>query len=303
MFKILLADNEGVVLESLRNMIYNKYGENCDIRHASTARYTRTLARKFLPDIAIINVEMPGMHGFDVVKEIRSFHLKCVFITVSTYDRAAYRAEADFLGIQAHLIKPLFRKKVLPALDRAIEIVSGNQHRQERNQQIQQKFDMVIPVLEHGFISQFFFNNRENDALERYKQIIDFPQGCGRMIRLTFGELPDNFPDPGATAFFSERVFQNLVGSSVRIQKNYMQLRTLIKDVFPLAIIGPVMSNHLFFLLPYWKQEETVKEKRELEENLSDLLETLNRSFDVVGFVADMGKIKELTDIHLPKEY
>lgn len=301
MYKILLADNEGIVLESLRNMIYNKYAEECDIRFATSAHYTRTLARKFLPDIAIINIEMPGMHGFDVIKEIRSFHLKCVFITVSTYDRASYRAQTGALGILAHLSKPLFRSKVLPVLEEARQIVSDSQKRREKNTHIQEKFDAAVPILEHGFIGQLFFDNTDGRTLARYQELLGFPQGYARVIRLSFGELPDDFPDPSVTAFFPENVFQNLVGSSVRMQKNYGRLRTLIKDAFPLAMVGPIMSNHVFFLLPYWKPQETPKEKRDLDASLSELLETLNRSFETVGFVADIGDIIELIRIHLPE--
>lgn len=303
MYKILLADNERVVLDALRNMIYKEYDESFDIRYATNSRYTRALARKFMPDIAIINIEMPGMHGFDVIKEIRSYHLKCVFITVSTYDRAAYRSEAGFLGIQAHLIKPLFREKVIPAVSRAIDIVSGSQKRQERNLQVQQKLDAVVPVLEHGFISQLFFDNHDSHTLEYYKQILDFPQSYGRIIRLSFGELPEDFPDPGDISYFNEHVFQNIVGSTVRMQRNDSLLRELIKEAFPLATIGPIMSGHVFFLLPYWKPEEPAKEKKELDRNLSGLLEILNHSFEVVGFVADISAIRKLEDIRLPDEF
>ena len=76
MIKILLADNEGVVLNALRNMINAQYGETCDVRTAKTARYLRKLTHKFIPDIAVINVEMPELRGFDIIQEIRSFHRK-----------------------------------------------------------------------------------------------------------------------------------------------------------------------------------------------------------------------------------
>ena len=112
MYKILLADNEGVVLNALINMIHSHFHENCDIRVSKTTLYTRTLARKFVPDIAIINIQMPGMRGFEVVREIRSYHLKCLFITVSASDKAYYHTESKNLNILAHLTKPLFHTSI-----------------------------------------------------------------------------------------------------------------------------------------------------------------------------------------------
>ena len=308
MYKIMLADNEGVVLDALHNMIYRQYGENCDIRQASTAGHARRLSRKFLPDIAIINVEMPGMHDFDIVKEIRSFHLRCVFITVSTYDRKAYRAEAASLNVQAHLSKPLFERKVMPAVERAIRLVSGNQVRQEKSQHIQEKLDAVVPILEQGFINRFFFNTTsdslsEDKALENYKELLNFPQDYGQIIQLSFGELPENVPPSALRAGNAKDVLQNPIGSDLRLQRQHQVLCRMIKEVFPLAIIGSVMSNHIFFLLPYWKPEADTMEKKELEKAINELLEMLNTSMDGIGFAAATGEIKNLADIHLPEDF
>lgn len=282
MYKILLADNEGVVLDSLRHMILSRFGEMCDIRTAKTARYTRTLARKFVPDIAVINIQMPGMHGFDVVREIRSYHLRCLFITVSSYGRQTHQAEAASLNILAHLTKPLFRERIMPVMERAISLVSISQTRQQKNLQIQKKLDEAIPLLEHGMISQIFFQDSSGEAMKKYQELLSIPQNYGCIVTVTFGETADG-------------ALQNIIGSAFRLQREYMRLRELVREFFPLSVIGPVMGNHVLFLLPCW--EEASSDIKEWRRTLPQLAEALCDAFPGLAFSAACGPVLPLASL------
>lgn len=290
MIKILLADNEGVVLNALRNMINAQYGETCDVRTAKTARYLRKLTHKFIPDIAVINVEMPELRGFDIIQEIRSFHRKCIFITVSTYDRQIYRTEAKNLHLLAHVSKPLFREKILPPISLAVASVERSQKRLQKNVQIQERFDIVVPVVEHGLIHELFFSERDTTTAERYLSLMSISQRFAKPVQLTFGEYSESD---------DSRTLANPVGSAIRIKRYYDNFRDTVHDYFPLAICGPVMSNHIFFLLPSWKLIETPAEKQEFETVLSDLLEKLEEEFEQMTFYVKTGEITEFTDMNL----
>lgn len=334
MYKILLADNEGVVLDSLIHIIYGRFGESCDIRTAKTARQTRALARKFIPDIAVINIQMPGMHGFDIVREIRSYHIKCVFITVSSYGKSAYQSEARGLNTLAHLTKPLFREKILPTVERAVSIVSQSHMRMEQTQRIQEKFDAVVPILEHGLISQMFFPQDAAQNIARYRELLDISQNYCRAVTLTFGEPAAEEPrrggasakqynpaepgasaeqrglaEPGASAAqhgpaersisIEKDALQNAVGSAVHLQKNYLQFREIVRESFPLAIVGPVMGNHVLFLLPYWHEEETAREKKEFSQALAQMLDALEGAIERLSFRAEAGPIRRMEELRL----
>ncbi len=290
MIKILLADNEGVVLNALRNMINAQYGETCDVRTAKTARYLRKLTHKFIPDIAVINVEMPELRGFDIIQEIRSFHRKCIFITVSTYDRQIYRTEAKNLHLLAHVSKPLFREKILPQISLAVASVERSQKRLQKNVQIQERFDIVVPVVEHGLIHELFFSERDTTTAERYLSLMSISQRFAKPVQLTFGEYSESD---------DSRTLANPVGSAIRVKRYYDNFRDTVHDYFPLAICGPVMSNHIFFLLPCWKLIETPAEKQEFETVLSDLLEKLEEEFEQMTFYVKTGEITEFTDMNL----
>lgn len=326
MYKILLADNEGVVLNALINMIHSHFHENCDIRVSTTTLYTRTLARKFVPDIAIINIQMPGMRGFEVVREIRSYHLKCLFITVSASDKAYYHTESKNLNILAHLTKPLFREKVLPVLETAISMVAHSQKRQQQNRMVQERFDAAVPVVEHGLINQLFFPDSYAKSLKQYKTLLGISQNYGRIVTITFGELPpsadsphvpaaagtarsgDSAADPGSydraamRALLQQKkdALQNPVGSAVHLQKDYMKFRKTVLESIPQAVIGPVMGNHVLLLVPCWKDAETSKEYFTTLRTLNALTESLEDVFDGLSFCIEAAPVAPLTELQAP---
>lgn len=291
MYKVLLADNEGVVLDALSQMIYLRFGETCDIRTARTARHLRALARKFLPDIAVINVQMPGLHGFDVVREMRAYHRNCVFITVTSYGKAAYQSEARSLNIFRHLKKPLYRDTFLPVFEAAVAKVALARKHKKRSLRIQADFDAAVSVLEQDLIGCLFFRDGLSDILPRYLELLNLPQPYGRLVTLTFGELPEK-----AEKEKKEGALQNQIGSAVHLHIRYPRFRETVREHFPLAVIGPVMGNRVLFLLPHWREAETPRERGEFLSALQALCEQLEAAIGRLAFFASYDPILPMAE-------
>ena len=51
MYRIMLADDEGIMLEALKNIITSNFGGECEIATAKTGRAVVELAERFRPDI------------------------------------------------------------------------------------------------------------------------------------------------------------------------------------------------------------------------------------------------------------
>ena len=58
MYKIMLADDEGIVIDSLKFIIEKEFGDKCIIEFAKTGRSVIELAESFRPDIAIMDIQM-----------------------------------------------------------------------------------------------------------------------------------------------------------------------------------------------------------------------------------------------------
>ena len=58
MYRVLLADDEGIMLESLKTVITSNFGKECELAFAKTGRAVVELAESFRPDIAFIDIQM-----------------------------------------------------------------------------------------------------------------------------------------------------------------------------------------------------------------------------------------------------
>ena len=125
MYRILLADDEGIMLESLKKIIETNYGRECEIATAKTGRAVVELAENFRPDIAFMDIQMPGLSGVQAMREIRKFNQSTIFIVITAYDRFHYAQECISLGVLEFLTKPVNRKTILEVLQKAMQKVDG----------------------------------------------------------------------------------------------------------------------------------------------------------------------------------
>ena len=113
MYRILLADDEGIMLESLKKIIETEYGNECEIHCAKSGRVVVEMAQAYPPDICFMDIQMPGISGIQAIREIQKFNSSAVFVIITAYDKFNYAKEAVNLGVQEFLTKPVNKKVIL----------------------------------------------------------------------------------------------------------------------------------------------------------------------------------------------
>lgn len=86
--RVLIADDSNYILERLRDMLNNN--GRIEIVGSYTNGLDALKALKIVkPDVAIIDIKMPGLTGLKVLSEIRKVD-KCVKIIILTFFKSAY---------------------------------------------------------------------------------------------------------------------------------------------------------------------------------------------------------------------
>ena len=67
MYRIMLADDEGIVIDSFTYLLKEEFGDDVIIESGKTGRSVIELAERFRPDIAVMDIRMPGINGIDGV--------------------------------------------------------------------------------------------------------------------------------------------------------------------------------------------------------------------------------------------
>ena len=102
MYRILVADDEGIMLEAFKSVISSTFGDSCITETAKTGRAVTEKAETFHPDIVFMDIHMPGINGIQAMREIRKFNTTALFYVVSAYDKFDYAKEAIDLGVERY---------------------------------------------------------------------------------------------------------------------------------------------------------------------------------------------------------
>ena len=115
--RVVLAEDEAVIRLDLHEMLeeegYEVVGE--------TGRGDEAVAlvKEHKPDLAILDIRMPGMDGLAAAREITAEQLAAVLI-LTAYSQRDLIEEARDAGALAYLVKPFNKRELIPAIEVAI---------------------------------------------------------------------------------------------------------------------------------------------------------------------------------------
>jgi len=110
----LIVDDEPLAREGLR-MLLSQDAEVSAIHEAKDGREAVEAIRETRPDLVLLDVQMPEMDGFSVVKEIGAEQMPAV-VFVTAHDQ--YAIQAFEINAIDYLLKPVTEERFTKALER-----------------------------------------------------------------------------------------------------------------------------------------------------------------------------------------
>jgi response regulator NasT len=115
--RVVLAEDEAIIRLDLKETLeeegYEVVGE--------TGRGDEAVAlvRDLTPDLAILDIKMPGLDGLSVAREISAERL-CAVLILTAFSQRDLIEQARDAGALAYLVKPFQRSELVPAIELAI---------------------------------------------------------------------------------------------------------------------------------------------------------------------------------------
>jgi two-component system, response regulator PdtaR len=116
---ILVVDDDRLVLATLANGLSQA---GYDVIDADNCDDAILLAREHRPDLALLDIRMEGMSGFDVAAYLRE-SLQTPFMFLSAFADDDTVAQVKALGAVAYLVKPLDIAQIVPTVEAALATV------------------------------------------------------------------------------------------------------------------------------------------------------------------------------------
>ena len=283
MYRVLIADDEGIMREALKNIITSNFGNECELEFAKTGRAVVELAESFRPDIAFMDIQMPGINGIQAIKEIQKFNSSTKFIIITAYDKFDYAKEAVNLGVLEYLTKPMKRSVVVEVLERAMRSIDEERKKRSDNLKIQEKLETVIPIVENGLINSMILQEEETSDFSYYKMLLDIQQEYAYAVVIQFGEQSEN------------GILTTPVGMSIRLQGFYPECSAICKEFFN-CIVGPIMTNRIVLVVPCEESTQEYGERIQIIEQARHMTRKLGSRLDA-KFRAGIGNTYSMEEM------
>lgn len=116
MLRILVVDDEPTARDIMVKFLNKKENGIQIIGTASDGYEAMDLILGQMPDIVIIDIEMPGISGLDVITKVRSFELPISFIIISSHSKFKYAQAAIKLDVEEYILKPFLPTEICNAV-------------------------------------------------------------------------------------------------------------------------------------------------------------------------------------------
>jgi DNA-binding NarL/FixJ family response regulator len=102
--RLLLADDHAIVRKNLREIIELKT-DSVIVGEAKNGQEAVQMAKEFAPDIALVDISMPGIDGLDAARQIRQQSPKTKILILTMHDAGPMLAKIRQTGVDGYLLK------------------------------------------------------------------------------------------------------------------------------------------------------------------------------------------------------
>jgi two-component system, response regulator PdtaR len=116
--RVVIAEDEAIIRLDLKEILQDEGYEV--VGETGRGDEVVDLVRRHRPDLAILDVKMPGSDGLAAAREIAELGERVAVLILTAFSQRNLIEEAREAGVAAYLVKPFQRAELVPAIDQAV---------------------------------------------------------------------------------------------------------------------------------------------------------------------------------------
>jgi DNA-binding NarL/FixJ family response regulator len=113
--KVMLADDHAVVRKGIREFL-EEAGDIAVVAEASTGDEALAAIREHRPDLAVLDIQMPGRTGIEVTRAVRAEQLPVGVLILTAYDDDPFVMTALQAGANGYVLKTAEPEEIVAAV-------------------------------------------------------------------------------------------------------------------------------------------------------------------------------------------
>ena len=188
MNRILIADDEMIECRALEMMIRNDFPGEEVLPFASNGLELIALIEREHPDVAVVDINMPGMTGLEALELVHSRNPGMKMIICTAYSDFDYLRQAMQLGASDYLLKPVKHQDFQNTMRKVLGELEKEKEKSEKEASLQRQIGEMNEVLGTEFLSSLLLGVPDMTGFEQY--VSSLPQNYhGTVMMLLTGVL------------------------------------------------------------------------------------------------------------------
>lgn len=126
MYRLLIADDEMIERAVLYKTLHKNLGDQCAIFQAENGREALRIYEEEKIQIAILDIEMPGINGIEAAQRIRETDKDCCIIFLTAFDEFSYAKKAIMIRALDYLLKPYDEQELMLVMEEAMRLTDAH---------------------------------------------------------------------------------------------------------------------------------------------------------------------------------
>lgn len=177
---MVIADDEPVVLKSEELFLKKQFPDIEITGMAENGIQLKQMLEQQKPDMAIVDIRMPGLSGIEVIELLQHKNCRTHFIISTAYSDFDYVKKALDLKTDGYLLKPSKMEEKIELIGRMCRTIEAEKKENIRQSSLQSAMGVVNSVLGSEILMSVFSENYDEEGFQAYCNInnICFRSGC-----------------------------------------------------------------------------------------------------------------------------
>ncbi len=179
-YTMVIADDEQLALKSQELFIKKEFPDITILGLASNGIELKQMLEELEPDIAIVDIRMPGLQGIEVIELLRhSNSLKTHYIVNTAYSDFEYIQKALNLRTDGYMLKPGKREEWISTVRQICGMIAEEKQESMKNRLFQDAINVVSPVLGSEILQSIFTEHINEEDFATWCSINNVIFECG----------------------------------------------------------------------------------------------------------------------------
>ncbi|MBY0479019.1 MAG: response regulator transcription factor [Chitinophagaceae bacterium] len=114
--KVFIVDDHYMVVEGIRSLLQNEQGVDW-LGHASNAESCLAFLKNQLPDVILMDINMPGRNGIELCRDVKLAYNQIFVLGLSTFNQQSLIQNMMNSGASGYILKNASQRELLEAIE------------------------------------------------------------------------------------------------------------------------------------------------------------------------------------------